>query len=348
MDVRPGLPKATKPPTLTQKVAFLSTMPGVTQVIETHMAFVFLTKTHAFKLKKPLHFGYFDHRSLAARARACRAELCLNRALAGNVYLGVVALGWREGEFRFPDPLVSQAVDKGPVDWLVMMRRLPQERMLDALIAAGEGPDPQEMQPVIAHLAGFYRTQAQRAPRPGLYLDHLQREQRINTWHLTRLAHHLADPALVEVTHALTQRLDRAGEGIARREASGLVIEGHGDLRPEHVCLTTPVVIFDRVESAVEMRVIDVFDEVGYLAAECGLLGRDDLGQALMQGLQNHEFTPPPRDLQSPYTMFRLVTRARLALMHLREPAPRTPEKWPLRAAACLGRAQMLSARSGW
>ena len=96
------MPKATQPPTLTQKVAFLSTMPGVTQVIETHMAFVFLTKTHAFKLKKPMHFGYFDHRSLAARARACRAELCLNRALAVDVYLASSRWAGAKGSSVFP------------------------------------------------------------------------------------------------------------------------------------------------------------------------------------------------------------------------------------------------------
>lgn len=75
-----------------EKVAFLVTLPGIVQVIETHMAYVFLTAELAFKLKKPVCFGYFDHRTVAARARACREELRLNRALAGDVYLGTVPL----------------------------------------------------------------------------------------------------------------------------------------------------------------------------------------------------------------------------------------------------------------
>lgn len=332
-----------KPPTLAQKVAFLAAMPGVTEVIETHMAYVFLTKTHAFKLKKPLRFGYFDHRSLVARRAACQAELRLNRALAGDVYLGLVALNGREGQFWLGDPGKSGECPGKPVDWLVKMRRLPQDRMLDAQIQAGPGPDPAGMAPVIAHLARFYRAKDQSPVPAGLYHRHLLREQNLNTWHLKRLAHHLPDPSLVQVSHVLTARLERAGPALAVREAAGLVVEGHGDLRPEHVCLTDPVVIFDRVETALELRVIDVFDEVGYLAAECGLLGRDDLARALMRGLQEQGFAPPPPDLQTVYTMFRLVTRARLALMHLLDAAPRSPAKWPQRAAACLGRAKALS-----
>lgn len=71
---------------MAEKVAFLSAMPGAVQVIETHMAYVFLAPTHAFKLKQPVSFGYFDH-------RACAAELQLNRELAGNVYIRLKS--WR-------------------------------------------------------------------------------------------------------------------------------------------------------------------------------------------------------------------------------------------------------------
>lgn len=330
-------------PTIAQKAAFLATLPDVTQVIETHMAFVFLTSGHAFKLKKPLRFGYFDHRSLNAREKACSEELRLNRALARDIYLKKVALVLCQGDLLLDDPPSTRAQAGKPVDWLVKMRRLPQDRMLDAVIAAGQGPDLLDMVPVVAHLARFYRSQQQTSVRPGVYFSHLTNEQRINSFQLIRMAGHLPDPAMAQITHELSHRMERVRDDIAQRETMGQVVEGHGDLRPEHVCLTQPVIIFDRVETALEMRVIDVFDEVGYLAAECALMGRQDLGSALMQGLAAEGFVPPPPHLQSVYTMFRLVTRARLALMHLRDPMPRTPQKWPLRAAACLGEAIRMS-----
>jgi aminoglycoside phosphotransferase family enzyme len=330
-----GCPKAVP---LGEKVAFLTAMPGVVQVIETHMAFVFLTAGLAFKLKKPVSFGYFDHQTLAARAIACSEEVRLNRALAGDVYLGTVPL-------VLAGTQLALGGDGQVVDWLVRMRRLPAERMLDATILARQASSPSQagVAAVVAHLAGFYRHQQMSPPPAGLYLAHLQREQAVNSQNLRQMARYLPDTPLALVTTGVENRIAGMGPEILARETAGLVIEGHGDLRPEHVCLTEPVVIFDRVEAALELRVIDVFDEVGYLAAECTLLGRRDLGERLMRGMAEAGFARPSPDLQTTYAMFRLVTRARLALDHLRDPFPTTPDKWPARARAYLAEALRLS-----
>ena len=320
-----------------EKVAFLAALPGVVQVIETHMAFVFLTADFAFKLKKPVSFDYFDHRTLAARATACTEELRLNRALAGDVYVGTVPLVLtRTG--------LGIGGDGAIVDWLVQMRRLPAKRMLDTLIGTREAtPLQAEVAVVVTHLAQFYRQQQKSPPPTGLYLAHLQREQAVNSENLHHMARFLPDIPLAPVTTDLEDRIVMMGPEISAREAAGLVVEGHGDLRPEHVCLTDPPVIFDRVETALELRVIDVFDEVGYLAAECTLLGRPDLDDCLLRGLTDAGFAPPSAELKATYAMFRLVTRARLALDHLRDPSPPTPEKWPARARRYLNEATRLS-----
>jgi uncharacterized protein len=322
------------------KVAFLTALPGVVRVIETHMALVFLTEDYAFKLKKPVSFGYFDHRTLAARAIACSEEVRLNRALAGDVYIGTVPLVQTGSG-------LALGGEGSVVDWLVHMRRLPADRMLDALIGARQAsPSEAEVAALVAHLARFYR-QGQQAPLPrGLYFAHLTREQAVNSEILHRMARYLPGFPLGPVTGDLECRVARMETEVADRETDGLVVEGHGDLRPEHVCLTDPPVIFDRVETATELRVIDVFDEVGYLAAECTLLGRRDLGDRLLRGLADEGFTRPSADLQATYAMFRLVTRARLALDHLRDVSPPTPDKWPKRARVYLTEAMRLSSVS--
>ena len=320
-----------------EKAAFLAALPGVVEVIETHMAYVFLTAEFAFKLKKPVSFGYFDHRTPAARASACNEELRLNRALAGDVYLGTVPLVLTKNGLGIGG-------DGSVVDWLVQMRRLPADRMLDTLICARKAsPSQAEIGAVVARLAGFYRFQRSLPPPVGLYLAHLQREQAVNSESLRQMARIVPEVPLAPVTTDLENQIDEMVPEISAREAAGLVVEGHGDLRPEHVCLTEPPVIFDRVETALELRVIDVFDEVGYLAAECTLLGRPDLGDCLMKGLANEGFVPPSAEVQLTYTQFRLVTRARLALDHLRDPSPATPEKWPVRARQYLTEAIRLS-----
>lgn len=340
------MPDVQWPVPLDRKVAFMSGLPDVTKVIETHMAFVFLTAKFAFKLKKPICFGYFDHRSLPARAHACAEEVRLNRALAGDVYIRPVPLILCGETLSLGSggPFAGRPQAGWPVaEWLVQMKRLPQARMLDTVTASGKGPRKEDILAVVAHLATFYRQQQTASVKPGLYLDHLHREQRVNAAHLAQMAHHLPDPGLARVATDLNRRLDLVAPDIAARERAGLVVEGHGDLRPEHVCLTHPPVIFDRVESAVELRVLDIYDEVGYLAAECSMLGRPDLGKTLLGALEAAGFAPPGPALMTTYAMFRLITRARLAIDHLRDEDLRTPLKWPRRAHAYLTEALRLS-----
>src|SRR5689334_23916119 len=83
---------------LARKIAYLSQpdaypdRPRSVAVIETHMAWVFLTDWHAYKLKKPVILPFLDFGTVEARRHDCEEEVRLNRRLAPNTYLGIVAL----------------------------------------------------------------------------------------------------------------------------------------------------------------------------------------------------------------------------------------------------------------
>src|SRR5687767_4293968 len=64
--------------------------PAQVEQVETHISRVFLAGERVYKLKKPVRFAFLDFSTCAARERACREELRLNRRLAAEVYLDVV------------------------------------------------------------------------------------------------------------------------------------------------------------------------------------------------------------------------------------------------------------------
>jgi aminoglycoside phosphotransferase family enzyme len=102
--------------------------PQTVEVVETHMSWVFLTPEHAYKMKKPVRYDGLDFSTLATRRFYCSEELRLNRRLTTDVYLDVVALRADAlGALRI-------ATAGAAVEWLVMMRRLPNDRMLDHLL----------------------------------------------------------------------------------------------------------------------------------------------------------------------------------------------------------------------
>src|SRR5215212_10118353 len=112
--------------------------PTTVELVETHISWVFFSGERVVKVKKPVDYGFVDHAALASRRRSCEDEVRLNRRLTDGVYLGVVQiLRDHTGRYR----VVDQEDPAGmPVEWATLMRRLPVEGMLDALLAAGTAP----------------------------------------------------------------------------------------------------------------------------------------------------------------------------------------------------------------
>lgn len=295
------------------------------ETIETHMSWVFLAGDRVLKLKKPVRYPFLDFSTLAAREHDCREELRLNERLAPGVYLGLLALQQQPDgslalvpEARLPTPGQT-------VDWLVLMRRLPAERMLDRLIAAG-AVTPADIDALARVLADFYHRAPAAAVSPADCVARLRREQAVNRDVLLRPE--FALQGAQAVLDALDAALQRHAPLLMARAAGGHVVDGHGDLRPEHVCLLQPPVVIDALEFNATLRQVDPFDELGFLGLECEMAGAPWIGPRLMAACAAAWGDTPQAVLTHLYAAYRAQLRARLALAHLLEPQPRTPQKW--------------------
>lgn len=325
---------AWREPTLTEKLCFLSQpdayphAPASVSMIETHMSFVFLADTRCFKLKKPMRYPFLDFSTPAARAHNCREEVRLNRRLAPDVYLGVEPLSFSPADgFYLSAPHIDQPADARVVDWLVEMRRLPAQDMLEARIKQGCVADAQ-IDDLCTLLTDFYRkTTPTRLAAQDYYARFID-EQRINRDILARPYFAFDQNQINDLLDELDATLRDCREMFLARIDCGGVVDGHGDLRPEHICLTHPIVIFDCLEFNAALRQVDPFDELAYLGVECAALGAPQIGDRIMAGFAARAPTPPPQRLIACYAAWRAMLRARLSVAHLLEPTPRQPAKW--------------------
>ncbi len=306
-----------------------------TECIETHASYVFLTRERAWKLKKPVRLLHIDQRTLAARAHLCREEVRLNRELAGPVYRGVVPLVER------PDSGLALGGEGRVVDWLVEIVRLPASSMLDHRLKAGPVPEIWEIVGLGDFLVSFYRKQQRAADAGHRFYHRLLRDSRTNAAHLREMQHHLGSPLRADVLDFALPALESCRGEIIARGCQGYLIEGHGDLRAEHVCLTDPPVVFDRVEFDHDVRLADPFFEFNGLGIECAFAGAAWI-RAVMLVRLSQTIPPPSRSLLTVYGVVTCLTRARLAIDHLRDAEVRTPEKWPARARLYQGAAAAL------
>ncbi len=310
--------------------------PAAIDAIETHMSWVFRTTQHAYKLKKPIRSAFLDFSTIAARRHSCEEEVRLNRRLAPHVYLAAVPLTrTSNGTYRIGG-------EGQPVDWLVQMRRLPEARMLSRLIEAGAisdavltgtAPDAWALRSAAELLARFYAGLKRESLDPHEHFATISAEIE-QSWQSLRCERYALPREPLDRAASLQGKLlTRLRASIESRAREGHIVEGHGDLRPEHIFLLDngPVVI-DCLEFNRALRTLDAADDLGFLALECERLGLSGARAVLFEAYRRITHDDPPEAVVHAYQSYRAVLRAKLAVWHLDEPRYRDGGRWRDRA----------------
>jgi uncharacterized protein len=280
-------------PSLADKLAFLSRPDAyphpVGEVIlrETHMSLVFLAGDRVYKLKKPVRFPYLDFSTLERREAACRAEVSLNRRLAPNVYIGVVPLAVSAGGLAIGG---AGAI----IDWLVVMRRLDDQWALDRVLLERR-LETTQLDRLVATLVRFYRRARPVIVASGSHLSEWSSSLTANRRVLLDAWFGLP-PAPIRRIDCIQRRfVAQCRATLAARVHRCRIIDGHGDLRPEHIWLDREVKIIDCLEFNPRLRAVDPFDEIAFLDLECERLGAAWAGRYIRtrvaHGLND---APPP------------------------------------------------------
>ena len=242
----PVPPVGAREVSLDEKVAFLSransypSPAGEVIARETHMSWVFLAGDEAYKLKKPVRFPYLDFSTLSRREMACRAELLLNRRLAPDVYKAMVPIVFSA------HGLVIGGV--GPiVDWLVVMRRLDERETLEHSLERRQLAAWQ-LDRLMSKLAAFYRRASPVLVLPETHLQDWRRRLSLNWAILLDRRLGLPSGRISQVDRVQRRFLAERSSVIASRVRRRQIVDGHGDLRPEHIWLGDPVRIIDCLE----------------------------------------------------------------------------------------------------
>jgi aminoglycoside phosphotransferase family enzyme/predicted kinase len=287
------------------------------KVVETHISVLFFVADRVYKLRKPVRFGFLDFTERTARERDCHREVALNRRLAPDVYLGVADV----------------AIDGVPVDHMVVMRALPEERRLAALVRGGRDVAGW-LDRIAATLAAFHAT-AERSDRISAAgsPDARRSEWESNFAEARRFVGPVLDEAdQGEIEASVFQWLGRHAGLLEARAASGQVCDGHGDLQAEDVfCLDDGVRILDCVEFSDSLRHGDVCADVAFLAMDLERLGRLDAAQEFVRRYEAHSGRALPRPLLHQYIALRAYVRAKVECLRYEQGAPQ-----------CIERARML------
>ena len=228
------------------------------QTIETHASIVFLAGDRAFKLKRAVKYTYLDYSTPDLRRRACEAEVALNRRTAPTLYLSATAI------LRKPDGRLSFDGPGEPVDWVVVMRRFPQEALFSHL--AEQGALTSELAFDLASQIAAFHAIAEIDPRHGGAAG-VAAVIQINDENLRRAPPFgISPPDIDRLRDASRAALETHAALLDRRRSTGRVRRCHGDLHLANICLVEgQPTLFDCIEFSDLISCIDVLYDLAFL-----------------------------------------------------------------------------------
>ncbi len=235
------------------------------RLIETAISWVVLTGPYAYKLKKPVDYGFLDFSTLERRRHYCEEEVRLNGRFAPDLYIGVVPVTIRDG-------LLSIDGEGEVVDFAVRMRQFDEAALLSREIESGDF-SPAQAEELGRWLATMHRQLPVRPPpsgaEPGSPESFLSALRQNFPQIRSRLPDEPRRRHLAEAEEWSLRRHREIEVLLRRRAASGFVRESHGDLHLRNVVrLDGRLVPFDCIEFNEHFRVMDLQAELSMLVMD--------------------------------------------------------------------------------
>ncbi len=279
------------------------------RVIQTHISWVCLAGDFAYKIKKPVDFGFLDFSTLEKRKALCAAELDLNRRFAPDLYIAVVSIVRVNGELRVGG-------EGEAIEWAVQMRRFPQEAQLDACLDRGALTAP-DLAAFAVELVAIH----ERVPRippddlgsaSAVWRPVAENFRQIAT---TSLRGRAAD-AVRGVETWSARHHEAVRDLLDRRRAGSFVRECHGDLHLSNlVAIDGHIVAFDCIEFSAPLRWIDVVSDVAFLVMDLECRSRPDLAATFIDTYLAASGDYEGAALLDFYKVYRSLVRAKVAAL---------------------------------
>ncbi len=274
--------------------------------IETHISWIFLTKEHVYKIKRPVKFTFLDFSTLEKRKFHCEEEVRLNRRLSPEIYLGVVPV-------VKSDDRVSLEGEGETIDYAVKMKRLPEEKKMDNLLDKN-AVTVEEVERIAGIIADFHS-------RIDTITDARYSSPEIVKQQVDDLALH---KETIEKACGMGRKVDftlektsgfmeKNRELFIKRQKDGKIKDCHGDLHSANVFLADKIYIFDCIEFSRDFRFIDTSSEIAFMAMDLDAFGKEELSEAFVKEYVELSGDGEALLLLDYYKCYRANVRAKIA-----------------------------------
>lgn len=282
------------------------------RMVETHISWVLLTGQYAYKIKKPVNFGFLDFSTLEKRRFFCHEELRLNRRLAANLYLEVVPITGK------PDHPKMGGTGEA-IEYAVKMIQFPSGQLLSEHAERGNlGVD--EIDQITRIIADFHET-IEKTTKDSPYGN----SENIRHWFVGNFD--LIRPLLENDSHKQQLQAIRTwGNGewcnkkalMQHRRQQGNVRECHGDLHLSNMTIINgQITLFDCIEFNPMLRWINVISEVAFLIIDLLHFGYEHHAYRFLNHYLHYTGDYLGLALLRYYLVYRALVRGKVSLLRM-------------------------------
>lgn len=287
-------------------------------LMETHISWIILTGAYAYKIKKPVDFGFLDFSTLEKRKFYCEEELRLNRRFSDFLYIDVVKI---TGTVSCPS-----INGKGKtLEYAVRMHEFPQRCLLIEQVKKAE-LNQLMVDKLAYNLAEFHRGASRPDPLmcgepvygsiESVRLPVIENFQKI----IPLLKQKSDIEQLQYLENWSVEELSRLAEFIELRRVDGFVRECHGDLHLGNIAVIDgEITFFDCLEFSEQLRWIDTCSELAYLLMDLDCNDQTGFANRLLNKYLEYSGDFGILKLLIFYKLYRAMVRVKVTVLRMEQ-----------------------------
>lgn len=237
------------------------------KILQTHISFVVLTGRYAYKIKKPVNFGFLDFSTLNKRKFFCEEELKLNRRLCPEIYIDIVKITKKNNDL--------EVNGKGEIiDYALKMKEFPQEKIMTRVLHEKDVSE-KVFDDIVKILVDFYnKSEHSKEINSFGSIEKIKFNTDENFEQTESFINKTISKKQYDfIKNATNNFLEKRKDVFEKRIENNYICDCHGDLHTGNIVIDDNICIFDCIEFNKRFRYSDIASDIGFLSMDLDFQG---------------------------------------------------------------------------
>jgi aminoglycoside phosphotransferase family enzyme len=288
------------------------------KVLQTHISWVFLTGKYAYKIKKPVNFGFLDFSTLRKRKKFCERELEVNKRFSPDMYLDVLPITKNKNCFKING---SGKI----IEYCIKMKEIPQKYLMDKLLEKGK-INKDVIDKIAKIVSDVYSRERSNEKMRKIGSKNIKYNFDENFEQTKQFVGGLISKNAYDTIRKMVYNFMEKNKGVFKKRVKNIIL-CHGDLHSGNIFVYKRIYIFDAIEFNDRFIYLDPAADVAFLAMDLEFKKRKYLADFFVKKYVEYSDDKGILDVIDFYKCYRAYVRAKVNALKSKDPRIKISEK---------------------